>query len=302
MPNFCHLCKTLGHKKLDCPKLVSKLSSVDTSVPQAIPCANSGSPVISSVPNIMPVCDNIGGNDVLASVQGVLDCDFNVNAQLVVDVPSVAGGVEVLPAVECLVSSSDALVTPVMAVLDVVGAPSEHFVPPVEVLNGNSPAVVEIASDTLLSPNAIPFIPGCLVDGFGHTDVNVDSPAVVMVPELVATPDNAATFPAGSSPVLDVVVSNVCGQVVNSDVQGILDPSQNLVNVPVILMDSQNLNHQLGGGVEVKPNGDWLDNSSDCDSDSESYSDTGNELQVVRDLPLKVVSRGKFWNRGGRRR
>ncbi|PKU82488.1 hypothetical protein MA16_Dca005493 [Dendrobium catenatum] len=82
------------------------------------------------------------------------------------------------------------------------------------------------------------------------------------------------------------VEPKVYRQLVNSDVQGILDNSQNLVNVPVT----------VGGtsGLDVKSHGDWLHNSSDYNYDSESYSDPDNEFKMVRDGPLKAVSRGKF--------
>ncbi|PKU64535.1 hypothetical protein MA16_Dca022699 [Dendrobium catenatum] len=87
------------------------------------------------------------------------------------------------------------------------------------------------------------------------------------------------------------VESNVCGLVVNSGVQEILD---NLVNVPVTVSGTS--------GLDIKSQGDWLHNSSDFGSDYESYSDPGNEFKLNRDVPLKVASRGKFWKRGGRRR
>ncbi|PKU70403.1 hypothetical protein MA16_Dca007155 [Dendrobium catenatum] len=47
---------------------------------------------------------------------------------------------------------------------------------------------------------------------------------------------------------------------------------------------------------------DWLNNSSEDVSDSESYSDPDNEFKMVSDRPLRAANRGKFWNRGGKRR
>ncbi|PKU69884.1 hypothetical protein MA16_Dca011902 [Dendrobium catenatum] len=166
------------------------------------------------------------------------------------------------------------------------------------------------AADISLSPNAIPFIPSSVVNGLGPKDVIEEISDIVLVPEVVSDPVNVAIPPAecgrGSEvslvlgvvedcgrPMVSVrnVESNVCGQVVNSDVQDILD---NLVNVPVTVSGTY--------GFDVKSHGDWLHNSSEFGYDSESYSDPGNEFKMDCGVALKVASRGKFWKRGGRRR
>ncbi|PKU67656.1 hypothetical protein MA16_Dca011234 [Dendrobium catenatum] len=89
-----------------------------------------------------------------------------------------------------------------------------------------------------------------------------------------------------------------------TDVQGNLVVSQKLVDVPVNVIASHSLLLQVGGsaGVDVRSHGDWLLNSSKCESDSDSYSDHVNEFKMVRDKPIAGTFRGEFWGRGGRRR
>ncbi|PKU65188.1 hypothetical protein MA16_Dca004805 [Dendrobium catenatum] len=89
-----------------------------------------------------------------------------------------------------------------------------------------------------------------------------------------------------------------------SDVQGNLVVSHNLVDVPVNVITTNSLMRQVGGktGVDVRSHGDWMHNSSEGGSDSDSYSDPGNEYKMVRDRPISGSFRGKFWGRGGRKR
>ncbi|PKU75677.1 hypothetical protein MA16_Dca023017 [Dendrobium catenatum] len=90
-------------------------------------------------------------------------------------------------------------------------------------------------------------------------------------------------------------------EVVNTDVPSVLVETQNLVNVPVNLLESHNV---LGSksGMDVKAHCDWLNNSSEEVSDSESFSDPDKEFMMVSDRPLRAANRGKFWKRGGKRR
>ncbi|PKU74762.1 hypothetical protein MA16_Dca004953 [Dendrobium catenatum] len=129
-----------------------------------------------------------------------------------------------------------------------------------------------------------------------------DFSAIDLVQELVSVSVNVETIFDGS-PVLGVVEDldrprvsvmneepNLCVQTIISDV----DISMNLVNVPVTVGASTGLN--------VRSHGDWLYFSSEYESDSESYSDPGFELNLVRDRPVTVCPRGKLWKRGGRKR
>ncbi|PKU87223.1 hypothetical protein MA16_Dca009371 [Dendrobium catenatum] len=54
--------------------------------------------------------------------------------------------------------------------------------------------------------------------------------------------------------------------------------------------------------MEIRIHGDWLNNSSEDGSDPDSFSNPDFDFKMVPDKPLRVASRGKFWNRGGRRR
>ncbi|PKU62790.1 hypothetical protein MA16_Dca028533 [Dendrobium catenatum] len=219
---------------------------------------------------------------------------------------------------------------------------------PVGVVNCNSPAVLDVGVNLLdvdvssLSPNAILFIPSRLVDGFGPSDVIVDSLAVGLLAELALAPVIGTTSLAeggrvsGGSPVLGVVEPNGCGHVfnkleggaaVNSSVESfpvVLEaepPSSGvreecipivdrLIEVPVNEIDTQAMAKCLGdsSGVEIRDQLNWLNVSPDGESESDSsegglMSENDNDFSLVCAKPSLIgAARGRFWGRGRRRR
>ncbi|PKU75601.1 hypothetical protein MA16_Dca016082 [Dendrobium catenatum] len=218
----------------------------------------------------------------------------------------------------------------------------------VGVVNCNSPTVLDVGVNlldvdvSLLSPNAIMFIPSCLVDGFGPSDVIVESLAVGLMAELASAPIIGATSYAeggrgsGGSLVLGVVEPNGCGQVFNkleggaavnlsiesfpvvleaeppsSGVSEECIPIVNrLIEVPVNEIDTQAMAKCLGdsSGVEIRDQLNWLIVSSDGESESDSsegglMSENDNDFSLVCSRPSLIgAARGRFWGRGRRRR
>ncbi|PKU86880.1 hypothetical protein MA16_Dca017308 [Dendrobium catenatum] len=198
MPNFCLFCKALGHKKLDCPKLVSKSSPVVNSAPQDIPLV----PVSTKVPIISPGCEIAAKLCDVVLERDVLDCETLVHYQTA----GVEG--EILPDVDCRVFSPDACVL----------------------------SDVNFA----LSPNAVPFFPP-----------NLPSNCVEDLPDIFVG-DPVEVQPGAISPGLNMEVSQKCTPV-----------SNNLIEVPVNLVDTRFVGNSLGGssGLDIRNHINWLDSS-----------------------------------------
>ncbi|PKU63783.1 hypothetical protein MA16_Dca010701 [Dendrobium catenatum] len=215
---------------------------------------------------------------------------------------------------------------------------------PMGVVNCNNPDMFDVGVKLLdgdvssLSPNAIPFIPSCLVDGFCPSDVILDSLEVGLVAEFDSAPVIGANSLAeggrrsGGSSVLGVVEPNGCGQVfdksdgdaaVNLSVEyspvvfeaeppsyGIREECMPLVNrlidVPVNEIDTQAMTKCLGdpSEVEIREQLNWLNVSSDGELESDSsegdlVSDDDNDFSLVCTRPsLTGATRGRFWGRG----
>ncbi|PKU75745.1 hypothetical protein MA16_Dca015625 [Dendrobium catenatum] len=87
--------------------------------------------------------------------------------------------------------------------------------------------------------------------------------------------------------------------------------SNSFVDVPVNLIEPQALVYHVGdnAGLDVKTHLDWLQCSSEFESDSDASSDhyggsyPGHDSKLVRDRPIvSVASRGRFRGRGRRGR
>ncbi|PKU69693.1 hypothetical protein MA16_Dca021053 [Dendrobium catenatum] len=98
------------------------------------------------------------------------------------------------------------------------------------------------------------------------------------------------------------------GGIVGND---LLVSANSFINVPVNLIDIQALVYHVGdnSGMNVRTHLDWLNCSSDLESDSDSSSDycggfdPGQDFKLVRDRPvLSVASCGRFRGRGRRGR
>ncbi|KAI0514248.1 hypothetical protein KFK09_010283 [Dendrobium nobile] len=311
-PQFCDVCKCLGHFTGKCRH-----------------DAVFGFPTVSDVPveNSPPLCAVNSDNGGVHAVPENLGKVIEISDVVLEDFTSVGP----------LGCSPAAGISPVV----LVGGPSEIVLPPVVVIDSNSPAVCDVrgnlsdaAADSILSPNATPFIPSGLVDGFGISDVIVDSPVVVLVPEVVSVPVDVATsigvglWGSDGSPVLGVVESNGCVQVSNNS-EGDVDvnastalvsvvleaesPSSgsgeecnpivnSLIEVPVNEVDTQAMAKCLGdsSGLEIRNQVNWLNNSSDDESESD-FDEPEHDFSVVRATVIGAT-RGKFWGRGRRRR
>ncbi|PKU80037.1 hypothetical protein MA16_Dca014403 [Dendrobium catenatum] len=100
------------------------------------------------------------------------------------------------------------------------------------------------------------------------------------------------------SPVVNVDVNAECLQV--ETLNGIAVGSNNLVEVPVNLADTNTMVNRLGGnsGYDIRNHVDWLHGSSEFESESDfsgcgvaspdffGGSDPGNEFTLVRDRPV----------------
>ncbi|KAI0494656.1 hypothetical protein KFK09_024798 [Dendrobium nobile] len=147
--------------------------------------------------------------------------------------------------------------------------------------------VVSVEADASLSPNALPFFPSSV--GL----IQLDGNEGIEINNLVSD---------SSEGLISNGVMQESGPTVGDGSELRVSPdSQNLVNVHVKLVES---NVALGSNSEmvVGSHGDWLNNSSEENSDSDSFSDPDFEFSMVSGKPLKVTQRGKFWNRGGKRR
>ncbi|PKU66048.1 hypothetical protein MA16_Dca017369 [Dendrobium catenatum] len=87
--------------------------------------------------------------------------------------------------------------------------------------------------------------------------------------------------------------------------------SNSFVNVPVNLINTQALVYHVGdnSGMDVRTHLDWLQCTSEFESDSDSSSDNcggsdpGHDFKLVHDRPvLFVASRGRLRGRGRRGR
>ncbi|PKU84732.1 hypothetical protein MA16_Dca008142 [Dendrobium catenatum] len=225
------------------------------------------------------------------------------------------------------VSVNDVVVGPnVLGAENVVVVPCGELVvnPPVDmnlepIQDGNMMLDVGTkgVAEILMSPIAIPFFPSCVPTG--QTAELGGSPIVALVTDVN---ERLNSIPIGvvSTPVVDVgllqgdpsvlgivegsdkcqssirkVQSSVGGQVDISNVQG------SLINVPVKLLASQTMVGSKSG-MDVRSHGDWLKNSSDIGSESDSFSDPGSDFEMVPERHLRAGLRGKLWKRGGRKR
>ncbi|PKU74763.1 NAC domain-containing protein 100 [Dendrobium catenatum] len=205
---------------------------------------------------------------------------------------------------ESLVTSNPSVSIPPMNVVDVVNAVND-------VLGRH----VDICS--VLSPDAAPFVPPVV------TDVrDPDSP--VMVPEVFSGAMNVVN--SDGSPVMGAVNSNGGAQVLkdaDGDSDGfmpvavvpaeiekefpylgreeVISMTNSLVVVPVSEVDTQVMAKCVGNssGLDIRNQNNWLVDSSDVDSDSQSL-ESDNDFTLVR--TSNVGNRGKFWGRGRRRR
>ncbi|XP_020671703.1 uncharacterized protein LOC110091797 [Dendrobium catenatum] len=129
---------------------------------------------------------------------------------------------------------------------------------------------------------------------------NVVSPKtnLVVCEKLVSNPNGVDDGLPGDSAVLgneEVSESRKVQSAVGDQVLG------NFINVPVNL-SAANIVVGSNSGKEVRSHSDWLNNSSEGDSDSESFSDPDFDFKMVHDRSIKASVRGKLWKRGGRRR
>ncbi|KAI0495361.1 hypothetical protein KFK09_025511 [Dendrobium nobile] len=263
IPKFCVHCNSLGHSKGSCTILHSNL--------------------VTSKPTI-----DLGG----------------------VPVPTVSAEVE------DVVNNNVVIVPNVVGLNNDVAAPCGELSP-----NPHVDLTLEIVQDgnvlcevgcmgvaeNLLSPNALPFVPSSDVSRLLAEKVvcdnlaeNVVSPKtnLVVCEKLVSNPNGVDDGLPGDSAVLgneEVSESRKVQSAVGDQVLG------NFINVPVNL-SAANIVVGSNSGMEVRSHGDWLNNSSEVDSDSESFSDPNFDFKMVPDRSIKASVRGKLWKRGGRRR
>ncbi|PKU80627.1 hypothetical protein MA16_Dca012384 [Dendrobium catenatum] len=144
----------------------------------------------------------------------------------------------------------------------------------------------DAAKDFLLSPNAIPFMPSVCGHGSPVLGVVNSKDSDGGVEDFVS----GAVVPIGIETELPSLGEEECVLIANS-----------LVEVPVCEVDTQVMANCVGNssGLEIRNQNNWLIDSSDVESDSESFH-TDHEFDLGRNSKIDI--RGKFWGRGRRRR
>ncbi|PKU76527.1 hypothetical protein MA16_Dca001131 [Dendrobium catenatum] len=290
-PQFCSVCKCLGHLSGKCNSVANfGIPSTAVSPVDNLPNLGNGNGlnVIEKPESAGVVLPSVGPTE---GSPAAGFCGMTVPAEEgVLDDPIVVGLNNVVADLcEGHVSNPQVAVN-----LEIVQAD--------KVLNDE---VLSGVVENLLSPNAIPFFPSS--GDSGHLPERVACPENNMVTvaceTLVSNPIVVDIGPPGESSVMGnvdeteirMVHSSVGGHVENVIMQ------DSFINVPVNLMEAKTI-VGLNSGLDVRSHGDWLNNSSDFDSDADPVSDSDFDVKLVRDRSHRACPRGKLWKRGGRRR
>ncbi|KAI0499452.1 hypothetical protein KFK09_020355 [Dendrobium nobile] len=128
--------------------------------------------------------------------------------------------------------------------------------------------------------------------------VNSDGSPVLGVVNSIGGGQGSKDANGGSDSVMPVVVVPVENEKGREEVNLI---TNSLVVVPVSEVDSQVMANCVGNssGLDIRNQNNWLVDSSDVESDSQSV-ESDNDFTLVR--TSNVGTRGKFWGRGRRRR
>ncbi|KAI0500223.1 hypothetical protein KFK09_018432 [Dendrobium nobile] len=205
---------------------------------------------------------------------------------------------------ESLVTSNPSVIIPPMNVVDLVNAAND-------VPGGR------VGNFSVLSPDAVPFVPPVV-----NVVRDPDSPA--MVPEVVSGAMNVVN--SDGSPVMGVVNSKGGVQVLKDADGGsdgfmpvavvpaeiekefpslgreeVISITNSLVVVPVTEIDTQVTANCVGNsfGLDIRNQNNWLVDSSDVESDSETL-ESDHDFALVR--TSNVGTHRKFWGRGRHRR
>ncbi|KAI0494577.1 hypothetical protein KFK09_024718 [Dendrobium nobile] len=277
MPVFCSSCKTLGHKKMDCPNRNSK-------PPTAEPIAANflKEPITSVDPVLSRECNVLGNADDASLARDAIDCEIpiisNMDGAEQVALPVIDGRFAPIDQAGVSIITGGINETEVVVGLDVD-----------TVIGGVGGMENEVSC--ALSPYAPPFVPP------------------VLLPNCVEAVNVAASVgvsPVVIAPELNLPVDPKCNEVINS-----------FVDVPVNVVDSHFAGNFLGdaSGSNVRNNLNWLESSEGelvSDSDDEFMpspefcggSDPGSDFNLVNVRPVSVVGfRGRARGRGrGHRR
>ncbi|KAI0503868.1 hypothetical protein KFK09_014811 [Dendrobium nobile] len=285
IPHFCSHCNSLGHHRESCSILHPSLKA-------------SKNVVVGTTDLIVPLDENL---DIPGVVTDALDAGGISMAADTALVDNSDGFCEVLPSVQISGCSPAIGISPVIVAGATIG-----------------PGIVDdcllLGLDGVISEPETAFLP--TVDGgldyVMVVDDSVDRVAGGFVSDAITVGLSPNALPFFPPALASTTVDNA------SDIRVAGNP---LIEVPVIVVDSQSLANRLGdsSGVDIRSHLNWLEGSSEYESESEfsdggmlspeicGGSDPGNDFTLVgASSSINVASRGRcrgrFRGRGRRRR